>query len=76
MLAPWTEAELASAEEAARDVIRTLRQRTFEFDPTVTKPSFFGGDPLEPLLARGWQSADDDDSGTRGDETRNEGGHR
>jgi hypothetical protein len=76
MLAPWTEAELASAEEAARDVIRTLRQRTFEFDPTVTKPSFFGGDPLEPLLARGWQSADDDDSGTRGDETRNEGGNR
>ncbi len=76
LIAPWTEAELESAEEVARDVVRTLRARTFAFDSKVTKPSFFGGDPLEPLLARGWQSTGDDDSDGPGDDTGNEGGDR
>ncbi len=76
MLAPWTESELKTAEERAREAVRTLRMRTFEFDRDVTKASGFGGDPLEPLLARGWQSTGDDEDGEFDDERSTEGGAR
>lgn len=62
-LAEWTDEELADAEEVARAAVAILREARFEFDAAVTKPSWYGGDPLEPLLARGWQAAGDDDDG-------------
>ena len=76
LLAPWTEAELAEAEEVAREQIRTLRRRTFVFDPAVTKPSWFGSDALEPLLTQGWQATEDSESGAWDDESGSEGGDR
>jgi hypothetical protein len=76
LLAPWTEAELAEAEEVAREQIRMLRRRTFVFDPAVTKPSWFGSDALEPLLTQGWQATEDSESGAWDDESGSEGGDR
>ena len=76
LLAPWTDAELAEAEEVAREQIRTLRRRTFVFDPDVTKPSWFGSDALEPLLTQGWQATEDSESGAWDDESGSEGGDR
>ena len=73
MLAPWTEAELEEAEEVARDAIRTLRKREFEFDRGVTKPSWFGSDPLAPLLAQGWQASQEVEPGLGDDESGGEG---
>ena len=76
LLAPWTDAELAEAEEVAREQIRTLRRRTFVFDPDVTKPSWFGSDALEPLLTQRWQATADSESGSWDDESGSEGGDR
>ncbi|MBT6374120.1 MAG: hypothetical protein HOJ74_05245, partial [Gemmatimonadales bacterium] len=76
MLAPWTEEELAEAEEVARGAVRTLRTRRFEFDPAVTKSGWFGGDALEPLLAKGWQTSGEEDSGALADENVTDGGDR
>ena len=76
MIATWTDAELDAADEVAREAIRTLRGASFAFDRTVTKPSFFGGDALEPLLAQGWQAPGDEDSAVWGDESGHEGDDR
>ncbi len=62
LLADWDEQELADAEATARDAIRLLRSGRFEFDREVTKVKWFGHDPLERLLAEGWQSAGEDDA--------------
>ena len=76
ILAPWTDEELAAAEEVARGAVRTLRTRRFEFDPAVPKSSWFGGDALEPLLAKGWQTSGEEDSGALADENVTDGGDR
>ena len=76
MLAPWTEGELAAAEEVARGAVRTLRARSFKFDPAVTKSSWFGGDALEPLLAKGWQASGEEDPGAPAAENVTDGGER
>ena len=76
LLAPWTEAELAEAEEVAREQIRTLRGRIFVFDQAVTKPGWFGSDALEPLLTQGWQATEDSESGAWDDESGSEGDDR
>ena len=59
-LANWTEADMASAEERAREAIHELMKGSVEFDPKVTKPNGRPGDVLEPLLARGWKAAESD----------------
>ncbi|MEX2467684.1 MAG: PD-(D/E)XK nuclease family protein [Gemmatimonadota bacterium] len=74
-LAEWSDEDLADAEEVARDAIALVREAKFVFDPAVTKPSWFGSDPLEPLLARGWQAAVDE-PGAWSDENGSEGGDR
>ena len=56
MIAEWTAEDFVSAEAAARDAVRRLRQASFEFDSDVTKVTLPGQDPLEPLLAVGWQA--------------------
>jgi len=76
ILAPWTEGELAAAEEVAREAVRTLRARSFEFDPAVTKSSWFGGDALEPILAKGWQASGEEDPGSPAAENVTDGGDR
>jgi ATP-dependent helicase/nuclease subunit B len=63
MLADWSEEDLATAEETAREVIRFLRVGRFEFDAAVTKIIRWGRDPLEPLITMGWQSAGDERDG-------------
>ena len=57
MIAAWTEEDFLSAEAAAREAVRHLREASFEFDPEVTRVTQPGQDPLEPLLAVGWQAA-------------------
>ena len=57
MIAAWTEEDFLSAEAAAREAVRHLREGSFEFDPDVTRVTQPGQDPLEPLLAVGWQAA-------------------
>jgi hypothetical protein len=59
MIADWTAQDFASAETAAREAVRRLREARFEFDKDVTKVTQFGQDPLEPLLAVGWQATDE-----------------
>jgi hypothetical protein len=76
MIATWTDAELDAADAVAREAIRTLRGASFAFDRTVTKPSFFGGDALEPLLAQGWQAPDEEESAVWGDESGQAGDDR
>jgi hypothetical protein len=56
MVADWTAQDFASAETAAREAVRRLREARFKFDKDVTKVAQFGQDALEPLLAVGWQS--------------------
>ena len=56
MVADWTAEDFASAEAAAREAVRPLREARFEFDKDVTKVTQFARDPLESLLAVGWQS--------------------
>ncbi|MCH8811392.1 MAG: PD-(D/E)XK nuclease family protein [Gemmatimonadetes bacterium] len=56
MIADWTEEDFASAETAAREAVRHLREGSFKFDPNVTRVTQPGQDPLEPLLAVGWQA--------------------
>ena len=75
-LAEWTATDLAEAEQVARDAVATVREARFVFDPAVTKASWYGGDPLEPLLARGWQAADGEDDGDWGEEDGGTGGDR
>ena len=62
MIAPWTEEDFASAETAAREAIRRLREASFKFDPAVTRVTQPGRDPLEPLLAVGWQASEPEDA--------------
>ena len=59
MIADWTAADFASAEDAAREAVRRLRRARFEFDPGVTRVSTFGLDALDPLLMVGWQATGD-----------------
>ena len=59
MIVDWTAQDFASAETAAREAVRRLREARFEFDKDVTKVTRFGQDPLEPLLAVGWQATDE-----------------
>jgi len=56
MIADWTAADFASAEDAAREAVRLLRRARFEFDPEVTRATGSKQDALDPLLAVGWQS--------------------
>ena len=76
LIATWTDEDLAEAEEVARDAVAILREGRYVFDPAVTKPSWFGGDPLEPLLARGWQAADVEADGDWGGDDGNPVGDR
>lgn len=50
-LAEWGPAELARADEAAREAVRTVLRGVFEFDPD--RASFYRDDPLAVLLGRG-----------------------
>ncbi|SVC84682.1 uncharacterized protein METZ01_LOCUS337536, partial [marine metagenome] len=59
-VAKWTELDMASADEKAREAIRELMKGSVEFDPKVTKPNGHPGDELEPLLARGWKASEND----------------
>jgi ATP-dependent helicase/nuclease subunit B len=60
LIAPWTEAELAEAEEVARQVVRRLRREPFRFDPARPRPRFT--DPrMEALLGRGQLAMVDED---------------
>ncbi len=68
MIAAWTEEDFASAEAAAREAIRRLRAASFRFDPDVTKVTQPGRDPLEPLLAVGWQAASEPEDASNGNE--------
>ena len=49
--AAWSEHELEEAEEAARQVIRTLREGRFVFNPATSRVR--PEDPLAPLLGQG-----------------------
>jgi hypothetical protein len=68
MIAAWTEEDFASAEAAAREAIRRLRAASFRFDPDVTKVTQPGRDPLEPLLAVGWQAASEPEDTSNGNQ--------
>ena len=59
MIVEWTEGDFLSAEAAAREAVRRLRKASFEFDSDVTRVTQAGRDPLEPLLAVGWQAVDE-----------------
>ena len=74
MLADWSEEDFASAEVTARDAVRRLRARRFEFDPDVTRISRFGRDALEPLLTVGWQATGDDEGAASGHRSSEEEG--
>ena len=76
LLASWTDAELAEAEEIGREQIRTLRRRTFVFDPAVTTLTSRGSDPLRPLLTQGWQSTRDSETEAWDDDSGSERGDR
>ncbi|HUF76433.1 MAG TPA: PD-(D/E)XK nuclease family protein [Longimicrobiales bacterium] len=76
LLANWTDDDLADAEQVARDAVAIVREARFEFDPAVTKPSWYGGDALEPLLARGWQAAGVEDDGGWSEDDGSPGGDR
>jgi hypothetical protein len=66
MIASWTEEDFVSAEAAARAAVRRLREASFEFDPEVTKVTQPGQDPLEPLLAVGWQAENEPEDAADG----------
>ncbi|HAD75854.1 MAG TPA: hypothetical protein DCG16_08720, partial [Gemmatimonadetes bacterium] len=66
MMASWTEEDFVSAEDAARQVVRRLREASFEFDPEVTKVTLRGRDPLEPLLTVGWQARNEPEDAVDG----------
>jgi len=65
-LADWTDEELASAYEAARDVVRLVRQNRFGWDPTAT--TIGPGDPLGPVVGRGVLQFEDGGEAGDGDE--------
>jgi ATP-dependent helicase/nuclease subunit B len=66
MIAAWTVEDFASAEATAREAVRRLREARFEFDPDVTRVTQPGRDPLEPLLAVGWQAASEPEDAASG----------
>lgn len=49
--AEWSEAELAEADETARDVVRLLRENRFRFDPRTSRVR--PDDPLARVLGQG-----------------------
>ncbi|SVC66429.1 uncharacterized protein METZ01_LOCUS319283, partial [marine metagenome] len=66
MMASWTEEDFVSAEDAARQVVRHLREASFEFDPEVTKATRYGQDLLDPLLTVGWQAGNEPEDAVDG----------
>jgi hypothetical protein len=58
--AEWSAAELASADECAREAVRTLRKNEFRFDPTSAKS--YRKTPFAPIVGIGYlESAADED---------------
>jgi hypothetical protein len=74
LLADWTEDDLLSAEDAARDAVRGLREGKFTFDPAVTKAGRVGWDALQPLLTLGWQAIGEDEGTTSASGNSEQGG--
>ena len=56
MIADWTAEDFASAEAAAREVVRHLRTAEFKFNREVTRVSASGQEALDPLITVGWQA--------------------
>ncbi|MCH7891647.1 MAG: hypothetical protein IH921_09105 [Gemmatimonadetes bacterium] len=46
--------------------MRHLREGSFKFDPNVTRVTQPGQDPLEPLLAVGWQATSEPEDSASG----------
>ncbi|HSW29082.1 MAG TPA: PD-(D/E)XK nuclease family protein [Longimicrobiales bacterium] len=63
LLAEWSEEEMATALDAAREAVRTLRRGRFSVDDAPTWPGEEGWDALRPLLVEGWQASGDADEG-------------
>lgn len=76
LLAEWSEEDLASADAAAREAVKSLRKGSFEFDRAVTKVGWFGRDALEPLLTVGWRAAGEDEGAALERGTSDEDGSR
>ena len=74
LLADWTKEDLASAEAAARNAVRRLRQGRFEFDPAMTKAARTGWDALQPLLTVGWQATGENEGAASAHESSEEEG--
>ena len=72
MLAEWDDDDFADAETTAQAAVRQLREGRFEYDRRVTKISRFGQDPLEPLLAVGWQATGRDEGLASGPDSAND----
>ena len=66
MIADWTPADFAAAEDAARDAVRRLRRASFEYNSDVTKATGFERDVLGPLLSVGWQASGEQDEAPSG----------
>ena len=66
MIAAWTEEDFLSAEADAREAVRHLREASFKFDSDVTRVTQPGQDPLEPLLAVGWQATSEPEDSAYG----------
>ncbi len=63
LLAEWSDEEVATALDAARDAVRTLRRGRFSVDDAPTRPGDERWDALRPLLIKGWQASGDADEG-------------
>jgi hypothetical protein len=62
LLAEWSEEEVATALDAARDAVRVLRRGRFSAEESGTRAGDEEWDALRPLLIKGWQASGEADN--------------